>query len=456
MGKHTFLTIRVVSTLGPLLFCTVAFAQSGSEGAPGDPAPSGGGGEPSTTTVPSEGGNTTIVVNPPTTSSTTTTTTAPWGVPSGDFDPDSGLPSSAREAGQDGFDLNGPGNTGSVRGGENSSYVLSGKSVSVPPYHNVRRGDTLWDLCDQYYDNPYAWPRVWSYNPQIENPHWIYPGDRIRMRTSGGSQASQTLGNSTFMRRQSMVPSGTVFLRDRGYVGDERKDVWGMLSGSPQDQMLLSDGDEVYLSIDKDHDVRIGQEFTIFNRLRRPDTGKSKGYIVAIKGTAKVVAWDSKTRIARAKLTESLDVIERGDKVGPIGRRFDVVPPVPNDRETWAHISAAVEPHELIGQYQVVFIDKGSRDGLRAGNRLFVVMQGDRWRDNVRMGRKMAMHRMNYQLRRAEVVRAPDTGRGKTFPPEVVGEVRVLRAREHTSVCVVTYTEYELEPGQLLIARRGY
>jgi len=438
MGKHRFLTIKIVSTFSPLLWCSLAFAQ----GAEGD---TGGGAVP--TTVPAGGGDTTIVVNPPTTTTTTETTVTPWGVPNGPADPG--------EGGTYGFDLSGAGNTASVHGGQNSSYVLNNSAVTVPGYHTVKRGDTLWDLCDHYYDNPYSWPRVWSYNPQIENPHWIYPGDRIRMRVGGGSTA-QSLSGSGFVRQQKVVPPGTVFLRDRGYVGDERKDVWGMLVGSPDDQMLLSDGDEAYVQIDKDHDVRIGQELSLFRRLNRPETGKSKGYIVAIKGTVRVNGWTEETRIARVHIIESLDVIERGDKVGPVGRRFDAVSPVPNDREIWAHITDSVEPRELIGQHQVVFIDKGSEEGLRAGNRLFVVAKGDRWDASVRDGRRMAANRMNYRLRKAEVERAPNTVRGKKFPSEVVGEIRVMRTREHTAICVVTYTEYELEPGQILVARRGY
>ena len=437
MGKQKFLTIKIVSTFGPILWCSAAFAQT--EGAPEDPAP--------TTTTTSDSSGTTIVVQPQTSTVTRETTVTPWGVPNQPPDPG--------EGGTYGFDLQGAGSTPTVRGGENSSYVLSNRSVSVPDYHTVKRGDTLWDLCDRYYENPYSWPRIWSYNPQVENPHWIYPGDRLRMRqvTMGGSQPTS---NSGFVSRSSFVPAGTVFLRDRGYVGDEKKEVWGQLVGSSEDQFLLSDGDQAYVQIGEDHDVRIGQELSIFRRLRKPESGKSKGYIVAIKGTVRVTEWDEDNRMARVDITESLDVIERGDKIGPLGRRFDVVPPVPNDREIWARISAAVEPRELIGQHQVVFIDKGSAEGLRPGNRLFVVDKGDRWRASVRYGRRMAAHRMDYRLRKAEVERAPDTGRGKDFPTEVIGEIRVLRTREHTSICVVTYTEYELEAGALLVARRGY
>ncbi|MEL6187221.1 MAG: LysM peptidoglycan-binding domain-containing protein, partial [Myxococcota bacterium] len=39
--------------------------------------------------------------------------------------------------------------------------------------HAVRQGDTLWDLCAKYLNSPWYWPKIWSYNPQLTNPHWI-------------------------------------------------------------------------------------------------------------------------------------------------------------------------------------------------------------------------------------------------------------------------------------------
>jgi nucleoid-associated protein YgaU len=45
----------------------------------------------------------------------------------------------------------------------------------TPELHVVRRGDTLWDICWYYFSDPWQWPKVWSYNGQITNPHWIHP-----------------------------------------------------------------------------------------------------------------------------------------------------------------------------------------------------------------------------------------------------------------------------------------
>src|SRR4029079_15071594 len=116
----------------------------------------------------------------------TNTTTSPYGYPQhGAADPNEHLPSSSKQTSDtsksnDGFDMNpGSSSEGSVRGSKGSGAILGrGGAMRVPGVHTVKRGDTLWDLSGHYYGNTWGWPKVWSYNPQISNPHWIYPGDQ--------------------------------------------------------------------------------------------------------------------------------------------------------------------------------------------------------------------------------------------------------------------------------------
>src|SRR5438876_6556480 len=62
------------------------------------------------------------------------------------------------------------------------------KDTDNPPQvsetHAVQSGDTLWDLCSKYLNSPWYWPKIWSYNPQISNPHWIFPGNELRFYPS--------------------------------------------------------------------------------------------------------------------------------------------------------------------------------------------------------------------------------------------------------------------------------
>ena len=357
---------------------------------------------------------------------------------------------------EDSFDLApSTGGAATVHGGSNGPIYLGGSggvSGNTPDFHNVRKGDTLWGICDGYFHNPYQWPRIWSYNPQLQNPHWIYPGDRVRLRIGGnvaGIGNTRDAGNLV-ERRRTVLPE-TIFLRDEGYVEDEAKENWGELTGAPEERIFLSDLDEVYLHIANDHDVKIGDELTIY----RPTRSLGSGQIVQIQGTVRIDDWDVKSRVARGRIVETLDTIERGARIGPVGRRFDVVAPVRNEADVSAQILASVKLHAFFGQNQVVFIDKGAEDGLKVGNRLFVMRRGDAWRQTLvtdTAAQRIALESASA----ADTERVRRTRDESKYPQEVTGELRVLSLHQHSATCFVTQSRHEIELGELAVARRGY
>jgi hypothetical protein len=429
--------------------------------------------------VPGQGGS--IVITP----GTTTTT---YGAP--DYvDPNAGLPSSSRPKlgdERDSFDLKGPraGSTvvfgdkgaGAILGDGESGGVTSARPA-IPELHLVRRGDTLWDLCDRYYSNPWQWPRVWGYNPQITNPHWIYPGDQIRMLGPGGGStlslyeklgpgAGARAGNGSGSggsgkgaggRRAGIAPS-TVILRDQGFIGDPDADNWGEVAGSTDEQMMLTEGNRVYVLVKEGRTVKPKDELTLYRSVRQPDkvkgARKPPGEIVAILGTVRVEKFDSKSRIATARIVESIDVIERGAHVGPVRRRFDVVPPLPNTKSVRARVLTSLYPHVYMSQEQVVFLDRGSEDGLKPGNRLLIVRRGDTWRSTLENSTRDRV-RMD-SPENAEIERTPLPGDQDKFPEESVAELRVLRADKFSSLALVTQSRREIIPGDLAVARPGF
>src|SRR5262249_48142751 len=153
--------------------------------------------------------------------------------------------------------FNHPGGGGaSATGGKKGQYGLEGGGP--PEAHTVRRGDTLWGISAQYFHSPYEWPELWGENPPILNPHWNYPGDRPRppeaeKRHVGGPVRA--------------VPPETIFLRDIGWVDDPDKDTWGELVGSPRDNMFVDTENEVYIQLDDDVKVALGDELSIFRVL---------------------------------------------------------------------------------------------------------------------------------------------------------------------------------------------
>jgi hypothetical protein len=357
---------------------------------------------------------------------------------------------------EDQFDYGGGGGSATVHGGKGGYAYLGAHSTTlgdvVPDVHVVRRGDTLWGLCDNYFHNPYQWPRIWSYNPQLQNPHWIYPGDRVRLRIGAGVTANPGgAGNTNLLERRRTVLPETIFLRDEGYVEDEAKENWGEITGAPEERIFLSDLDEVYLHVSSEHEVKIGEELTVY----RPTRTLGTGQIVQIQGTVRIDDWDAKTRVARGRIVETLDTIERGARIGPVGRRFDIVAPVRNEVDLAAQVMASVKLHEFFGQNQVVFVDKGAMDGLKVGNRLFIMRRGDAWRQTLvtdTSARRIAVESASP----ADIERVRRARDESKYPQEVTAELRVLSLHQHSATCIVTQSVHEIELGELAVARRGY
>jgi LysM domain len=372
---------------------------------------------------------------------------------------------------EDSFDLGPHANgSGGTRGDENGPVFAGGGASGgmivggvgggdVPASHLVRRGDTLWGIGDTYFRNPYEWPRLWSYNPQIKNPNWIYPGDELRLKPAGSVEApaARPGGNGqgfTLVDRRRRVPNDTVFLRDQGWIRDEQDEVWGDVTGAAEDKMFLADFDQIYLHIAEGHDVHIGQELTIFRPVH-PST--TTGAIVMIEGTARIDEWNSRDRVARALVVETLNVIERGARVGPLARSFEVVPPRRNDTEVPARVLASVHPNEFYGQNQVIFIDKGEAAGLKLGNRLFIIRRGDPWRQT--LPTPIAGYRVSADDEKPmpPMENTPGTTRDdRNYPDEVVAELRVIALKKDSATCVVTQSTVEIERGDFAVARSGY
>jgi len=96
--------------------------------------------------------------------------------------------------------------------------ILAGVSCSIladtleltedyPERYVVEKGDTLWDISGQYLEQPWRWPELWQVNPQIANPHLIYPGDVLTLTWQDGRPLLQVNADGTRTRYQKLSPS---------------------------------------------------------------------------------------------------------------------------------------------------------------------------------------------------------------------------------------------------------
>jgi len=315
--------------------------------------------------------------------------------------------------------------------GEESGGIMT---ADVETY-TVKEGDTLWDICVKFFSDPYVWPRIWSYNTRITNPHWIYPGDSVWLVPpyDAPMAAAATADAPAVIRPRPKA----ILLRNRGFVDKKTLDESGKVVGSHKQTMLLSQYDEAYVEFDESREIRSGDEFAVFKVIRDvkgvDDDEEDLGKLVEIIGAVRVTSHNKDTGIARVVIDESLEPIERGALVGPVHRRFEFVAPTINEKEMKGSIVAFIDPTVLAASQQVVFVDRGKDHGVKDGNRFFVIEK----RDTFRESRDEPDDRDNY-------------------PFEVLAELRVVETRPKTSTCLVTATVRELSVGDVVEMVKGY
>jgi LysM domain len=310
---------------------------------------------------------------------------------------------------------------------------------AVPPTHVVRSGDTLWDLCWSYFNNPWEWPRVWSYNPEITNPHWIYPGDQVRLRSRTEERpAPRAEPQPRAQKPPRAAPTGYFDLRQLAFLASEDLALAIAIDGSPEEKIMLVAGDEVYLTYPEGRPPRVGQRFAVYlerERVHHPKSGDEVGAFVRIVGEVEVISAAAGKR-ARGVILDSVDAIERGMGVGPVRRQFRNIEPVAAVVELEGVIVAEIKSEELIGTHQVVIIDRGERDQVKVGNRMHVIRRGDAY----------------------ETVMGPYTNIGKNdarYPARSIGEILVVQTGEQSSIAIVARSEKELGVGDRVLMNRS-
>ncbi|HUS64479.1 MAG TPA: LysM peptidoglycan-binding domain-containing protein [Kofleriaceae bacterium] len=320
---------------------------------------------------------------------------------------------------------------------------------AVPPVHVVRKGDTLWDISWFYFSNAWEWPRVWSYNPEITNPHWIYPGDQVRLVQGGvlppggegGGDQGDGGGNGPdqpLTTAPARTDNGFFELRQLAFVAEEDRKLAIEVAGSPEEKLLLSTGDEIYLSYPKGRPPKVGGRYAVYmekKRVKHPGSGADAGAYVKIVGEVEVISV-KKEKNARAVILDSVEPIERGQQVGPVQKQFKNVETAAAKVDLEGTIVATLTADQLIGARQVVFIDRGGKEGVNVGNRMHVVRRGDAY----------------------EAVAGPKTGVGKNdqrFPARSIGEVMVVQVGQHSAIAVVTRSDREFGVGDRVLMTRG-
>ncbi len=317
--------------------------------------------------------------------------------------------------------------------------------------HTVHKGDTLWDISRSYFNDPWRWPKVWALNPEIANPHWIFPGQMVRLRdetppglavaTEASPPPSDPLEPGV---QRSPAPtvaepsSDTRDLRQLGFVDDDNLKAAGTINGSLEEKQLLASGDHAYVEFPAGKPPKGGTHYAVYqvdmeHPLREPKSEMVLGYLVHVYGE---VVIDNLTdrAIANGRLIGLSEPVERGYRVGPVFRQLRSVKSKQNLADMTARIIASVEPNMLIANQMFVVLNRGRRHGVEIGNRFLVLRQGD--------GIKRVMEDWEASDHR--------------FPPHAVAEILAVDVQNETTVGWISRATRELHTGDLADLRRGY
>jgi hypothetical protein len=306
--------------------------------------------------------------------------------------------------------------------------------------HLVVAGDTLWDISEAYLATPWVWPSIWKDNEQVENPHRIYPGDRIwitptEMRRVSPEEAEALLaGQPAPQLPASLEEAGgetappprtyPVGIEALGLVTPEQLEGAASLVESPHERVWLAEHDTVFLGLGQG-EVKAGDQFTVFKATEKvihPETGALIGHHVDVLGWVEVKEVTGET--ATAEVRQSYSEMRRGDRVLPREKFASQVELRAARQPIEGQVLFMPDSRTQSASADVVYVDRGAVDGLAVGNVLDVYRPG---------------------------VAASETTRGTQVrtPDWVVAKLLVVSTQEESAVGIVTHATTEIERGDL-------
>jgi len=325
-----------------------------------------------------------------------------------------------------------------------------------PDSYTVRRGDTLWDISAKFLTKPWLWPEIWQANPQVRNPHLIYPGDvlnlsfingpRLRLQPQvhpeGDAVTAIPLSElKMFLKDMRVMDSNAVSsapyvvgleeARLRGAVGQNIY-VRG-LQGEPGQRWAIVRPSHVFRGFeqqdpnDAENDIAahgLDSNAAMVNAPWSEDSrndghygrGDDLGVEVSVIGTAETLRTGDPSTLL---LLNSTQEIRSGDRIMPIDDSpYDAFyyPHAPKSLPANAHVNGFADAMDAAGSRQVVMLSVGAKDGIDNGTTFTIYEPGETIHDDV----------ASNSWRRG-------VGKTVTLPDEYVGHVMVFRTFDRVS-----------------------
>lgn len=311
---------------------------------------------------------------------------------------------------------------------------LSELAPDAPDEYTVKRGDTLWAISGIFLRSPWRWPELWGMNmDEVRNPHRIYPGQQLVLDKSNGRatlrvrQAASTDGPPTDTVRVSprtrttslndtAVPTldpGLLepFLAEPIILNEDMLAMAPRIVSAGDTRVLLTRGDRAYArGVSQSplvlRDPNRSEAYRVFRSarpLRDPITKAVLGYeaqylgqalVVRSETTESVTQSDGQAKPMPVPATIDIQAVKEEMRVGdrllpePPRQFTSYVPHAPQNMVDGSIVSVYGNAVALVGQNQVVVINKGTADGMEAGHVLAILKGGRQILDKSQEGER--------------------------------------------------------------------
>jgi len=320
---------------------------------------------------------------------------------------------------------------------------------SEPTVYIVKKGDTLWGLSDRFMKDPFYWPDLWARNPaKILNPHFIYPGQKLRIypdrievesvnepaveKTAALPKAAVAAAIEPPVEPEQVVEERSFTVNGgEGFIaGAEFRPVGFVIAGQHNRQIFAVD-DVIYTDIGIERNGRVGDRFTAFKKhsaISHPVTNQILGYKIVPLGVVELTEMAKKS--SKALITDTYLEIEPGAALLPYKSTKKEIVLKASEIDLSGYIVETRSGIQAIAAGDIAYIDLGVRQGVTAGNVLYVVRE-----PKVEIS---YFSRSQYDL-----------------PVDVIGAVVVVEAAENTSTVLVIKSIDAIYKGDRLEMKRG-
>ena len=318
-----------------------------------------------------------------------------------------------------------------------SVFSFSAVEGSETPTHTVVKGDTLQSISVQYYGDRDLWPKLWKKNSFVTDPGRLNPGDVIALLEEVpvkqvptqrvGGLKSLIGGDDDAWTAKAVDVSEFCNLEALGFLSPEGVKPWGVIVSDETERIFLGRYDNVYVTFEKDRKVKLGDIFNLYresDNLDHPLEAGSVGTAVLLLGKL-VLKEKVGENSFKGEIVESYRVMRVGDPVIPYEPVSSCIKPSNPDWEKCggagdcgAAIVASKDQYELMGQYSVVYINRGYKHGFERGNLFAIVTRPEE----------------------------SDAG-GKDLPDLVLGYLMIVESRLETATAVVLNAKKDFPNG---------